>query len=57
MNIYHTGHNESDAKRKLERSHSTNLTARPNALEEKEVIIPKRNKWQEIIKLMSGTNR
>lgn len=42
--------------KKLERSHTTNLAAHLNALEEKEVIIPKRSRWPKIIKLMSETN-
>jgi hypothetical protein len=35
--------------KKLERSHSSNFTAYLKALENKEVTIAKRNRWQEII--------
>ena len=36
-------------KKKLEKSHTSNLTAHLKALEQKEEIIPKRNRQQEII--------
>jgi hypothetical protein len=37
--------------KKLEISYTTNITAHLKALEQKEANIPKRNRWQEIIKL------
>ena len=41
----------SASKKKLERAYTSNLTAHLKALEQKEANIPKRNRWQEIIKL------
>jgi hypothetical protein len=40
----------------MERSHTGNLTAHLKALEQKEEITLKGNKWQEIIKLRSEIN-
>ena len=37
--------------KKLERSHSSNLAAHQNALEQREANTPKRSRLQEIIKL------
>ena len=37
--------------KKLERSHTTDLTGNPNALKQKEGNTPKRSRGQEIIKL------
>jgi hypothetical protein len=34
--------------RKLERSHISKVTAHLNTLEQKEISIPKRSRWQEI---------
>ena len=61
------GYSESRAKSKiystkclyktLERSPISNLTAHLKALEQKEVIIPKRSKWQEIVKLRAEINK
>jgi hypothetical protein len=60
------GHNESSPKRKnhsfkslqkkLERTHTSNLTAHLKALEQKEANSPKRSRWQEIIKLRAEIN-
>ena len=41
----------SDFIKNLERSHTSNLTARLKALEQKEANIPKRSRRQEIVKL------
>ena len=41
---------------KLERSHSSSLTAHLNALEQKEANTPKRSRRQEIIKLRTEIN-
>ena len=41
---------------KLERSHSSSLTAHLNALEQKEANTPKRSRMQEIIKLRTEIN-
>jgi hypothetical protein len=61
------GHNENGAKRKvhstkcpgkkLERSYTNNLTAYLRALEQKEANSPKRNRWQEIVKLRAEINQ
>ena len=55
------GHNErflrgklialSDSKKKLERAHTSSLTAHLKVLEQKEANSPKRSRQQEIIKL------
>jgi hypothetical protein len=42
--------------KKLERSYTSNLTAHLKALKQKEANIPKRNRWQEIIKLRAEIN-
>jgi hypothetical protein len=61
MNAQHTqtyrGHKESSPKKKiialsafkkkLERSHTSNITAQLKAPEQKEGNIPKRSRWQE----------
>jgi hypothetical protein len=47
----------SDFIRKLVRSHTNNLTARLKTLEQKEANTPKRNKYQEIIKLWAEINK
>ena len=41
----------SASKKKLERAHTSNLTAHFKALEEKEAVTHKRSRQQEIIKL------
>jgi hypothetical protein len=41
---------------KLKRSYTSNLTAHPRALEQKEENIPKRKRWQEIIKFSDGNH-
>ena len=62
------GHNESSDKRKihsimrafikkLESSHTNNLTAQLKALEQKEANTCKRSRWQEIIKLRAEINQ
>jgi hypothetical protein len=43
--------------KKLERSHTTDLTGNPNALKQKEGNTPKRSRGQEIIKLMAKSNK
>jgi hypothetical protein len=42
---------ESASIKKLERTYTSSLTAHLKALEQKEANTPKRNRWQEIIKL------
>jgi hypothetical protein len=44
-------------KKKLERAYTTCLTAHLKALKQKEENSPKRNRWQEIIKLRSEINQ
>jgi hypothetical protein len=39
------------------RSHASNLITHLKPLEEKEAYTPKRNRWQEIIKLTDETNK
>jgi hypothetical protein len=62
------GHNESSAKRKIHSSeylkkgtaesiYTSSLTANLKALEQKEANIPKRSRWQEIIKLRAEINQ
>ena len=41
----------SASKKKLKREYTSSLTAHLKALEQKEVNVAKRNRWQEIIKL------
>jgi hypothetical protein len=41
----------SASKKKLERAHTSRLTAHLEALELKKANSPKRSRWQEIIKL------
>jgi hypothetical protein len=41
----------SASKKKLERAYPSRLTGHLKALEQKEANSPKRNRWQEIIKL------
>jgi SOS-response transcriptional repressor LexA len=43
----------SASKKKMERAHPSSLTAHLKALEQKEAIIPKRSRQEEIIKLSS----
>ena len=43
--------------KKLERSHTSNLTAHLKALEQKEANTPKRSRQQEIIKLRININK
>jgi hypothetical protein len=47
----------SASKKKLERAHTTSLTANLKALEQKEANTPKRSRQQEIIKLRAETNQ
>jgi hypothetical protein len=47
----------SAAKKKLERAHTSNLTAHLKALEQKEANSPKRSRNQEIIKLRAEINQ
>ena len=47
----------SASKRILERAHTSNLIVHLKALEEKEANTPKRNRWQEIIKLVAEINQ
>jgi retron-type reverse transcriptase len=61
------GHNEgipqrklitlSAAKKKLERAHTSSLTAHLEALEQKEANSPKRGRLQEIIKIRDEINQ
>jgi hypothetical protein len=43
--------------KKLERPHTSDLTAHLRALEEKAINTPKRSRWQEIIKLKAEINQ
>jgi hypothetical protein len=45
------------SKKKLERAYTSSLTAHLKALEQKEANSPKRNRWQEIIKLGAEINQ
>jgi hypothetical protein len=45
------------SKKKLERAYTSSLTAHLKVLEEKEANIPKRRRWQEIIKLRAEINQ
>ena len=47
----------SATKKKLERAHTSSLTAHLKALEQKEANSPKRSRWQEIIKLRAEINQ
>jgi hypothetical protein len=47
----------SASKKKLERAHTSSLTAHLKALEQKEANSPKRNRLQEIIKLRAEINQ
>jgi hypothetical protein len=47
----------SASKKKLERAHTSSLTAHLKALEQKEANSPKRSRWQEIIKLRGEINQ
>jgi hypothetical protein len=45
------------SKKKLERAYTSSLTTHLKALEQKEANIPKRSRWQEIIKLKAEINQ
>ena len=47
----------SASKKKLERAHTSSLTTRLKALEQKEANSPKRSRWEEIIKLSGELNQ
>jgi hypothetical protein len=47
----------SASKKKLERAHTSSLTAHLKALEQKEANSPKRSRLQEIIKLRAEINQ
>jgi hypothetical protein len=47
----------SASKKKLERAYPSSLTAHLKALEQNEANSPKRNRWQEIIKLRAEINQ
>jgi hypothetical protein len=47
----------STSKKKLERAYNCSLTEQLKALEQKEANTPKRNRWQEIIKLRVEINQ
>jgi hypothetical protein len=47
----------SASKKKLQRAYTSSLTAHLKALEQKETNTPKRNRWQEIIKLGAEINQ
>jgi hypothetical protein len=47
----------SASKKKLERSHTSSLTTHLKAIEQREANLPKRNRWQEIIKLRGEINQ
>ena len=46
-----------DYIRKLEKSHTSELTEHLKTLEQKEANSPKRTRWQEIIKLRAEINK
>ena len=50
-------HSSDASKKKLERAHTSSLTTHLKALEKKETNSPKRNRWQEIIKLWGEINQ
>jgi hypothetical protein len=45
------------SRNKLVKSHTSDLTAHLQVIEQKEPNIPKRSKWQEIIKLMTKISK
>jgi hypothetical protein len=45
------------SKKKLERAYTNSLTAHLKELEQKEANLPKRSRWQEIIKLRAEINQ
>jgi hypothetical protein len=47
----------SASKKKLERPYISRLTAHLKALEQKEANLPKRSRWQEVIKLRAEINQ
>ena len=47
----------SASKKKLERAYTSSLIAHLKALEQNEANIPKRSRWQEIIKLRAEINQ
>jgi hypothetical protein len=47
----------SASKKKLERAHTSSLTAHQKALEQKEANTPKSTRWQEIIELRPQINQ
>jgi hypothetical protein len=47
----------SASKKKLERKYTRTLTKHLKALEQKEANLPKRRRWQEIIKLRAEINQ
>jgi hypothetical protein len=47
----------SASKKKLKRAYTSSLTAYLKDLEQKGANIPKRSRWQEIIKLRTETNQ
>jgi hypothetical protein len=47
----------SASKKKLERAYTSSLTKHLEALEQKEANLPKRSRWQEIIKLRAKINQ
>jgi hypothetical protein len=59
MNLVLTGKliGLSDTEKKLERAHTSSLTAHLKALEQKEANLPKRSRWQGIIKLRPEINQ
>ena len=44
-------------QKKLKRAYTSSLTAHLKALEQKEANIPRRSRWQEIIKLRAKVNQ
>jgi hypothetical protein len=47
----------SASKNKVKRAYTSSLTAHLKALEQKEANVPKRSRWQEIIKLRTEINK
>jgi hypothetical protein len=47
----------SASKKKLKRTYTSNLTAHLKHIEQKEANIPKRSRWQELIKLRAEINQ
>jgi len=47
----------SASKEKVDTAYTSSLTAHPKSLEQKQANIPKRSRWQEIIKHRAESNK